>query len=362
MTMKRIVFFINSLKTGGAERVCVTLANNFVEKGIHVVIIVLHLKDSILKSELDPRVGVIDLKSDHARYAIFRLYRWIWKLNPSKIISFSSQLTALLVLVRWISRNSFKIISRNVTNLSKARGLQKSVWHKNIVFFFLMRTYAYVDKYIAQTEKMKMDMVRTFSLNPQKIVVIHNPVNPNLLKQYGSNVTRNKEILFVGRLCSEKAIDELLNIFKDFHKVLPEYKLRIVGDGPLKESLQQLASTLGFEDAVIWEGAQIKLAPYYQQARVVVLTSIYEGFPNVLIESVSLGTPVVAYDCISGPSEIIIDGLNGYLIENLNKKMFKEKLLQAVNDNWNYELVKESAKEFSADKIATVYLKEIQNA
>src|SRR5690606_4579843 len=114
-----------------------------------------------------------------------------------------------------------------------------------------------------------------------------------------------------------------------------EVILKLLGKGSLENELKKLAKDLGIEDRVIFEGFQEDVISYIISAKVVALTSLYEGFPNVLVESIALGTPVVSFDCQSGPSEIIIDGVNGYLVKYLDKDDFAKKLDLALTKDFD---------------------------
>ncbi len=361
MHPEKIIFFINSLRAGGAERVCVTLANEFYMNGIKVEVMVLNLGDSVLHKDLDPNIKIYDLKTRHARNAFLKLIGIINKKQPDKIISFSYQLSALLVFIRIFVKRKFKIISRIVNNLSKVKDHQKGFWHGKIVFFLMRLSYNGIDKFIAQTEQMKNDLRHMFPIEKDKIIVIHNPVSPKIIRSFDSVVVRNNEILFVGRLAASKAVDELLIIFSKIHEIYPQLKLRIVGDGPLKKDLQKLARKLRLEDFIIWSGIQKEMAEIYSRAKIVVLTSVFEGFPNVLVEAISLGTPVVAYDCVSGPSEIIIDGVNGFLVSERNPDHFVEALNKAMLMEWDTGQIQKSAERFLPERIGTKYREAVQN-
>ena len=92
--------------------------------------------------------------------------------------------------------------------------------------------------------------------------------------------------------------------------------MKIVGEGNLKKELVKKAINLSVADKIDFEGYQQDIIPYYLYAKASILTSLYEGYPNVLIESIAMNTPVVAFDCPGGTREIVQDGLNGYLVNN----------------------------------------------
>lgn len=102
------------------------------------------------------------------------------------------------------------------------------------------------------------------------------------------------------------------------------------------------------------------MTKYYSNAKVTVLTSLYEGFPNVLIEFIALGTPVVSFDCESGPSEIILDGKNGYLVKYLDIEEFTQKLDLALKTNWDAKAIINSSKRYSKEIIVNKYFAKIE--
>lgn len=361
MPQEKITFFINSLRGGGAERICVVLGNAFVNRGQSVEIVVLHLNNAVLHKELDNRIKLVNLNIKHARFSIIKIFKYILKNKPENILAFNHQLAVLLSFIRIFSRHRFRIISRNISTLSQKNRNERSLWHKYIVEFFTKTFYKTIDFIIAQSEGMLLDLIENYKVPHAKMKVIFNPVNPKIENHIrcGSwdRVSRKQYLLCVGRLEKVKSFACAIKVFA---KIAPDYKnlrLKFVGDGNQKMFLMQLAAECGYADRIDFEGFQIDTIAYFLQARATVLTSLYEGFPNVLVESIFLGTPVVAFNCPSGPSEIVIDNVNGYLVRNRDHTHLEESFRKVINREWDRNEISATVSKFSSDETIAEYLK-----
>lgn len=357
--MKKYCFLINSLRVGGAERVCVELVNQFYREGHTVDLIVLHTKDAPLVSRLDRGINIIDLNVAHARKAFSPLRKAMEKGQYNSCLVFNPQLTVVLVLMRWFYRRlDFVVVARNINTLSEKLKREKSIRHKYLNGVLIKSLYRKADVFIAQSTGMKDDMVNTLGIPETKITTIFNPKMRELGKiEDGerSNADRKKEILFVGSLKPQKNVSFLLDSVKRLSSIRTDFVLRIVGDGELRLELEEKMENLRLEDYVHFEGRSMNVSEFYTKADVMVLTSWYEGFPNVLVEALSYSVPVVSVNCKSGPDDILEDGVNGFLVEEYDSETFALKLDEALNRCWDKDSIQQTIEKFSFDAIYSQY-------
>jgi glycosyltransferase involved in cell wall biosynthesis len=356
---KEITFLIYSLHGGGTEGVCINLANGLVERGFWVTLVVLHLENAVRQYELNPMVELVVLNKRHVRTALVSLWQFISRRRPSKILVFNHQLAILLVVIRFFFRMSFCVIARNISTLSKARKNEKSFWHKYIVHGLVYSLYTRIDVIIAQSYGMKSDLTSNYRFKDSDVVVIHNPV-PSKIESFLQNnkklYDKKNYVLCVGHLERLKAFHYAIDAFAGICSDYPDLRLKILGDGSLKAQLRQQTKSLGIDEKIDFEGYQKDVIPYYIHANVTILTSLFEGFPNVLLESIALGTPVVAFDCKSGPAEIIQDGINGYLVRYQDTVHLTDCLRRTLERQWDSVAVRATAERFSSTKILDEYI------
>ncbi len=138
---------------------------------------------------------------------------------------------------------------------------------------------------------------------------------PNIVVSPGpSGAARRKEVLAMGRLSQEKGFDLLLAAWSAAAKQLPDWSLRIVGDGPMRGQLAQLANAMGIESSVIFSPFSDNPFSLYSECGIFVLSSRFEGLGLVLIEAMTCGTACISFDCPNGPRELIRHGINGLLV------------------------------------------------
>lgn len=167
-------------------------------------------------------------------------------------------------------------------------------------------------------------------LNPRSSVIqIYNPVIP---RENSDTTIERKTVISVGRLTNQKGFDRLLVIWKDLICMHPDWQLIIVGEGEDKVTLEKQISANNLSDSVILVPFTSNISKYYTEASIYAMTSRFEGFPMVLLEASTFALPLIAFNCKTGPSELILDGSNGFLIQDNNYCEYTSKLSSLMAD------------------------------
>jgi len=336
MTTTRIAIVIHSLKIGGMERVASLLANQFTEyKGITVHIILIGRKRKVDYQVSDEvPVHIPDFPFDnskrlfHTGKTMLFLRKEVKEIDPDVILSFGEMWNNLVLLS--LRATKYPVYVADRSKPGKDLGKLHNFLRNNL--------YPKAAGYIAQTEKAKEVCIeRGWNDN---IAVIGNPIQPI---PENKNVKRENVVLFVGRLIKTKHVDRLIRMFHEVRQ--PGWRLEIVGGDAkglsLSQEYQNLIEQLGAVDYISLEGEQKDVASYYNRSKIFAFTSSSEGFPNVIGEALSAGLPVVAYDCVAGPSDMIEEGQNGYLVPVHNEQLFKKKLsVLMANEKERFEMSK----------------------
>jgi glycosyltransferase involved in cell wall biosynthesis len=362
-----VTLLIASLRGGGSERVCVTLANALVAQGWKVKLAALTLQGAVYAGDLDPAVSVQSLGCVHARSAAVALWRYVRAEQPARILVFNHQLAVILIAIRKLGRGNFSIVSRSINTLSEARWRQTSVWHRYFVHWLVRSIYPYVDRVVAQSEGMRDDLLKNYGLGADQVVTIRNPITASIAHASAGvpadvDGSGEKYVLCVGRLEPQKGLHFALQAFANVHEEFPGLRLKIVGSGALEAPLRALCGELKIAHLVDFEGFQRDIGGFYKNASVTVLSSLYEGFPNVLVESISVGTPVVAFACPHGPDEIIVEGVNGHLVAPGDIAALQQGIKRALTSAWHRATIARTAVPFSVARVAQQYAALLQSA
>ncbi|SDR00235.1 glycosyltransferase family 4 protein [Flagellimonas zhangzhouensis] len=342
----RIDFLTSNLSVGGAERVMILLANHFTKK--HQVNIVM-LNDGV-DYELDEGINLIDL--NHVNFKIKKLQSLVNLLihykkkenRPDVIIPFITQVNLLGILVAKIY--GFPVIaSEHNSHLRK----QTPIWLTNFTWKFIYPKSNFV------TVLTPFD-IPFFKKKKVNVVVMPNP--STFLPITENNHTRDKIILAVGGLDRywNKGFDSLISIFKEVQKLEEDWKLQIIGNGDNGlDFLTKLVEKHELKEKVEFLGYKKNVSDYMYKSSIFILPSRLEGLPMVLLEAMSQGMACIAFDCKTGPSSIIVDKVNGFLIEDQNIEEMIEKLsLLMMNESLRKKLSNEGIKSLENFSIESI--------
>ena len=330
------------------ERVIAELAGYFADQQIDVHLVIL------TKGELFYQLNtkVVVHKPSFIFNQKFRYYHTLKTINflrkkiksiyPYSVLSFGETYNSFVLLSAFGLKQRIYISDRSRPD--KGWG----IFHETLRRFL----YPKAAGIISQTNYSKEYLGKI--IGHKNIKVIPNPV---ILVEMLEGLRRNV-ILFTGRLISTKRIDLLLEVFsKSKYK---GWDLWIVGDGPERTFLEEKSYNLGIEKSVRFWGSQKDIGNYYRQSKIFAFTSVSEGFPNALLEAMSYGLGCISFDCTSGPSDLIADNQNGFLIPILNIDVFLDRLELLQSDESILKRLSKnafsSAKQYSISKIGQDYL------
>lgn len=332
------ILVIDNLVNGGAENVLVTYANTLSRAGLRVGVLVICSSHENMACKLDDDVNLITFGNTNVRFSFIKTIFFLRGIKTNNIIAFNHQVALLIYICSFFSFSDFTIGARCINVMSRDINSDKRLLARFIYKPLYLKIYRKFDFYIAQCSAMKEDLVSYLNIDEAKIHVIYNPVQESYISLDDKSVTnvfeREKKVaLFVGRFCYQKGIDELVEVVRKTIAKDPSYYFIFIGEGAEKYKLEKLKSE--YPTNLILPKKRVDLSLYYKQVSVVILTSRYEGFPNVLNEALTCSCPVIAFDCPTGPSEIIKDGFNGYLLDERDTTKFTDKifLIQSLSDN-----------------------------
>lgn len=358
---KKITLLVSSLRGGGAERVCVNVANILISKGWEVNLVVLNLNNLTFFSQLSKKVNLVKLNVSRVRFSGLAVLKYVFKNKPEIFLVFNYELSVILILLRSFFKLKFKVISRNINTISEKLEQLKNenFWKKNVLKKLINKYYFNADYIINQCHGMYTDLIKVSPKNYNNSSVIYNPISDEILDYLSSNdlnkIEKKNYLLCVGRLEKQKAFHYAIKGFAGIAEEFPNLRLKILGEGSLEDSLRQYSKELGLQNRIDFEGFQKNIIPYYLSAKGTMITSIYEGFPNCLIESIKLGTPVISFDCPNGPRELIEENVNGYLVKYKDINDLKYKLLKLMSKKFSIDKMNLTLKRHEPDEVAKNY-------
>ncbi len=361
--LKKIIIFYPSFERGGVEIILVNLINFFLKKKIKIVLITSSVKSSFFKNKLFKsriiKVIPFALLPDRINKALSAsniLKNELKKSEKKNTIILSLQGSSLAIIVSKLL--GFKIIVRNAEDALSSTIYAENKIQSITILLLKIFLYNFSDKIITNS-KGSGNSLKKLLISKKKIFPIYNPYLKKLNKGFKSK--RSKYLLSVGRLTKQKDFRNLIISFNFIKDDIPNYKLIIVGDGHLRNELQNLVNNLGLKKRVIFTGWKNNLKKYYLSSKLFILNSVYEGFGNVLIDAINYNLPIITTNCKSGPNEIIDYGQGGFLVPVKNPELLSKKILFCLE---NYKVsqrksqhAKKNIKRFDCEMNCEKYFK-----
>lgn len=357
----RIALFVPNLGGGGAERVILNLACGFVEHGYPVDLILSSAEGEYL-DELDSRVRLVDLRARRVATSLLALINYLRTERPSVMLSTQGHANLIALIAGSFPGVDTRIIVRDTESPVGASARQQTLWTR---FIGLLARFWYSKAYsiVAVCGDIKQQIARERSVPLDKISVIYNPVRVENISQRAREPAGHEwldsptapVLLSVGRLDKQKDFASLIRAFEIIRRDI-DAKLLILGEGPLRGELTNLVECLGVNDDVDLPGFVTNPYAYLSRADIFVLSSLWEGLPNVMLEALALGTPIVATDCETGPREILRGGKDGILVPVEDPAALAEGIRRSLMTNERPPIASKSLQRFEFSCVIDQYL------
>jgi len=356
---ERLAIFLPTLDGGGAERVMVEIANGIAARGYNVDLVLASAKGPYLR-EVSSGVRVVDLQCSRILKSLPKLVSYLRRERPTAMLSALRHANIIAVIARILSFKTTRLVISERNHVSVA--FQHPLSLRLRILKNLMRLmYIRADSIVAVSQGVADDLSSLIGSTPP-VEVIYNPVSVSRVRELAAKSPEHlwfepgqpPVILGVGRLEAQKDFSTLL---KAFARVRQTHSARLVilGEGKLESELKAEVSELGLDDCVDFAGFVDNPYAFMRAASLLVLSSAWEGLPNVLIQAMACGTAVVSTNCPSGPDEILESGQWGRLVPVSDEQSLAKAIVATLDDPTPPD-VKLRAEDFNLEHSVEAYL------
>lgn len=350
----RIAYCIESFwNTGGMERILSVKANWLSQHGYDITILIARQSNKPMAFPLAPKINTVDLnvnfKSHSTIFSNPIIRDYYTKLSQHLIHHTYDIVITMggmeLYFLHKIKDKSLKLAEFHFT-FSRFIRHSKGLLHKAIALIQTGRMAYHATKYERVITLTQKDKAKYKKCRCKQVVTIPNPLTIKSLDN--SALLEAKQTIAVGRLNYQKGFDFLIDSWGMVNKLHPDWKLKIYGDGEEKPQLSKQIDELGLTEKIFLMGNSDNITRNFLSSSICISSSRYEGFSLVLCEASACGLPLVAFDCPSGPGDIVINGKNGFLIKKVgDTAAMADAICKLIEDNDLRKSMGQHAKESS---------------
>lgn len=358
--MVSVAIFLPGLDGGGAERVMLNLSRGFVAQGIKVDLLLVRAEGPYL-SQVPQEVRIVHLGNRRMLLSLPTLIRYLQHEQPIAMLCGQDDINVVALWMRRLAGASTRVVVSVHNHLSR-ESQHTNKLKRRLAPYLVRWFYPWADAIVAVSQGVAEDLLH-LGLPSDLIEVIYNPVvTPEVVNKVQEPVPhpwflpkQPPVILGVGRLEKQKDFSTLIRAFAQVQQQQCA-RLMILGEGADRNLLEGLVQELGLTEKVALIGFVHNPYAYMAQSAVCVLSSIWEGFGNVLVEAMAAGTPVVSTDCESGPAEILANGQYGKLVAVGDVQGLAEAITSTLKEPKDAAALKYRSADFSLEKVLVQYL------
>lgn len=350
---KKIFIIIPKFKIGGAEKVMINIANELTKYDLQIYFITL---TKTKKIALNKKIIQICLNSSKVFFSILKIRNLINKLKPDVCFSTISHTNVALFIASKLAKHRCKIFLRESNNLFQSIRVKNFLYR---FFFFKLVKISYKNSILITPSKLlSLSLKKKFGIN-KKVFYLNNPVT---IKNLNFNLKKKFDFINIGSLTEQKDHFTLLKAFRIANLKIKNLKLLIIGEGHLKKKLLNYTLKHNFKKNVKILSYKKNIFKYLKQSRIFILSSKYEGYPNVLLDAAVAELPIISTNCDFGPLEILKKEKYGRLFNvgdylKLSKLMLDNSKIKKLP---KYEIEKNNLNEISKKYYELFFKKNIK--
>lgn len=320
-----ITFTTPNLNAGGAERVITVLANEFDRELFNVTLVVFGFKKDA-KYSID-NIKTIFLNKPRVLQGVKKMHNYLRAHKPDVVLSVVEHLNTVMGYLSLFHKQTL-FVGREVNVLSVLEGFYKP---QSIIEKYIYRKrFQLLDAIICQSNDMKQDLIEHYQVPSSKLFKINNPISSDFKLKTSEKNPNILKCITVARLVKPKGHSRILEALS---KINFPFHYTIIGNGPEKDTIIKQVNHLNIQKHITFVSHTNEVTQYLQQSDLYLQGSYVEGFPNAVIESCAVGTPVLAFKAPGGLNEIIKDAENGYIVDN--DLAFVDKL-ENIQKNYHF--------------------------